>query len=145
MAKVNIYLTFDGTCEAAFNFYKTVFGSEFGALMRYKDMPAGDFPVPDSIKEQVMHVNLPINDDVVLYGSDSFDAACGGAPLVVGNNVAISLNTATEEESHRLFDALAAGGNIRMPLGPTFWTPLYGLVSDQYGIEWMVNYEPQQA
>lgn len=143
MAKVNIYLTFDGNCEQAFNFYRSVFGVDFDGIMRYKDMPDSGFAIPEQLQEKVMHVGLPVNASTSLYGSDSFSAACAGEPLAVGNNVAICLNTESEEESRRLFEALGQGGTVRMPLEPTFWARLYGVVCDQFGIEWMVNYEAE--
>lgn len=145
MAKANIYLTFNGNCEQAFDFYKSVFGGELLGLMRFKDMPDADFPIPAELREKVMHTALPLTDGLMLFGSDNFDSACGGTPLTVGNNVAICLNTESEEESRRLFDALADGGTVIMPLEPTFWAPLYGLLCDRFGIEWMINYEPQRA
>ena len=111
--------------------------------MRYKDMPDSGFAIPEQLQEKVMHVGLPVNASTSLYGSDSFSAACEGMPLVTGNNVAICLNTESEEESRRLFEALGQGGTVRMPLEPTFWAPLYGVVCDQFGIEWMVNYEAE--
>lgn len=145
MAKVNIYLTFDGNCEQAFNFYRTVFGVDFDGIWRYKDMPDSGYPIPEELKEKVMHVGLPVNASTSLYGSDSFSAACDGEPLVIGNNAAICLNTESEEESRCLFEALSQGGTVKMPLEPTFWAALYGVVRDQFGTEWMVNYEAEQT
>lgn len=145
MAKVNIYLTFNGNCEQAFNFYRTVFGADFDGIMCYKDMPDCGFPIPEEFKEQVMHVGLPLNASTHLFGSDSFSAACAGEPLAVGNNVAICLSTESEEESRRLFEALSQGGTVKMPLEPTFWAALYGVVRDRFGTEWMVNYEAPQT
>lgn len=143
MAKVNVYLTFNGQCEAAFNFYKSVFGGEFDGLYRFRDMPDAGFPIPEAIRDQVMHVGLPVSGDTALYGSDSFDDGAGHQ-LVQGNNVTICVNSQSADESRRIFEALSVNGTVRMPLAETFWSPLYGLVCDQFGIEWMVNYEPLQ-
>lgn len=137
MAQVHPYLTFNGNCEEAFNFYKSVFGGDFPYAGKFKDMPS-EFPIADSEKDKIMHISLPIGD-TVLMGSD-WAEGCGPAP-VFGNNFAVSINTESEEEATRIFNALSNGGRVTMPLEKTFWGALFGMFTDKFGINWMVNYD----
>lgn len=138
MAAVNPYLTFKDNCEEAFNFYKSVFGTEFITFSRFKDMPPSETsPTPDL--NGVMHVSLPIGEGTVIMGSDAPEGF--GPPFNVGNNFAISINTDSEEEATNLFNGLSAGGQVTMPLGKTFWGAFFGMFTDKFGIQWMVNYD----
>lgn len=139
MAQVNPYLTFNGTCEAAFNFYKSVFGGDFPYIGRFKDMP-GD--VPEAAKELIMHVSLPISKETILMGSDSSEAF--GQTTTMGNNFSVSINAESEDEARKLFEGLSAGGKITMPLDKTFWGAFFGMFTDKFGINWMVNYDYEQ-
>lgn len=140
MAQVNPYLTFNGTCEAAFNFYKSVFGGDFPYIGRFKDMPGNE--VPEAAKELIMHVSLPISKETTLMGSDSSDAF--GQVTTIGNNISISINTESEDEARKIFEGLSAGGKITMPLDKTFWGAFFGMFTDKFGINWMVNYDYEQ-
>lgn len=140
MAAINPYLQFDGNCEAAFNFYKSVFKTEFRDLSRFGEAPANGGVCPGPA-ERIMHVSLPIGRGTLLMGSDSPD---GGPAFQSGNNFALALSPDSEEETRQLFDALAQGGTVAMPLEKTFWGALFGMVRDQYGISWMVNYNLPQ-
>lgn len=138
MTTVNPYLTFNGNCEDAFIFYKSVFGGEFSYLVRFKEMPS-ETPVPEEIKELIMHVSLPISNETVLLGSDSDPVF---APTITeGNNISLFINAETEDDAKRFFNALSKGGRITMPLEKTFWGALYGMFTDKFGINWMVNYD----
>ena len=140
MTTINPYLTFNGTCEEAFNFYKSVFGGEFPYSGKFKDMPPHpDYPVSEALKDKIMHISLPISKETMLMGSDSSDAF--GKATVVGNNVTISINTDTVEEVTRLYNELSADGKIKMPLNKTFWGAYFGQFTDKFGIHWMVNCE----
>jgi PhnB protein len=141
MASISPYLTFNGNCEEAFNFYKSVFGGEFPYVGRFKDMPASPNypPVPESEGNKIMHISLPISKETVLMGSDSSEAF--GKATVAGSNFSISINTESEEEARRLFNGLSAGGTVTMPLDKTFWGALFGMFVDKFGIQWMVNYD----
>ena len=140
MASINPYLTFNGNCEEAFIFYKSVFGGEFPYLGRFKDMPPTDgMTVPDSESEKIMHVSLQISKETSLMGSDSSEAF--GKATVIGNNFSISINAGSEEEADKLFNALAQGGQITMPLGKTFWESYFGMLTDKFGIAWMMSYD----
>lgn len=141
MASVNIYLNFNGNCEDAFNFYKSVFGGEFPYIGRYKDMPEqpGMKAMAPEEGEKIMHISLPISQETVLMGSDA-----GGewaANIVAGNNFSISVNAGSREEADQLFAGLSAGGQVTMPLKPTFWGSYFGMCVDQFGINWMMSYE----
>jgi PhnB protein len=142
MAKVNVYLAFNGTCETAFDFYKSVFGGSFNYIGRYKDMPPSDQPLLDSEKEKIMHVSLPISSQTMLMGCDVSDNM--GQSFVQGNNFSICINTQSEEESRRIFDALSEGGTVVMPLEKSFWSPLFGMLTDKFGIAWLVDMEYEQ-
>lgn len=137
MTAINPYLSFSGNAEEAFEFYRSVFGGDFLAVMRWSDNPdAGDMPAGD--QQKIMHVALPLGDGQVLMGADSPESM--GGPLQTGNNFAITIEPDSEEEARRLFDGLAAGGQVTMPLEQTFWGALFGMFTDKYGIRWMVNY-----
>ncbi len=141
MAAVNPYLTFNGNCEEAFNFYKSVFGGEFPYLGRFKDMPS-DKPLPESQKDKIMHVSLPISKETILMGSDSSEEF--GQATTIGNNISLSINASSEEEATSLFNSLSVGGKVTMPLEKTFWGAFFGMFTDKFGIHWMVNYDYNQ-
>ncbi|WKW46412.1 VOC family protein [Myroides sp. JBRI-B21084] len=143
MATVNTYLNFSGNCEEAFNFYKSVFGTEFSYIGRFGEMPPQEDcePMNEEFANKIMHVSLPIGN-TILMGSDT-----GGewAPnFVQGNNFAISINTDSKEEADVLFNGLSAGGMVTMPMADTFWGAYFGMFTDKFGINWMVNYDVPQ-
>lgn len=139
MAKLNAYLNFNGQTEAAFNFYKSVFGGEFASIQRFNEVPG--LPGLDQMTEQekngIMHVALPVGQDT-LFGTDT--VASMGHPQVSGNNISITIEPESKEEAERLFNGLAAGGTVTMPLQDMFWGAYYGMCTDPFGVQWMVNY-----
>ncbi len=140
MATVNAYLTFNSECEAAFNFYKSIFGGEFTYIGRFKDMPPTDGSyMPPEDGEKIMHISLPISSETILMGSDT--SMTFGGVTVMGDNVSLSINAASAEEADTLFDGLSAGGQIKMPMNKTFWGAYFGMFTDKFGIHWMVNYD----
>lgn len=141
MATVNAYLSFNGNCEEAFNFYKSVFGGEFPHIARYGEMPSDnpECSVPESEQNKIMHISLPISSETVLMGADASEAF-GPAPTI-GNNIALSIATSTQEEADKIFNGLAEGGTIAMPMAKTFWNSYFGMLIDKFGINWMVSYE----
>ena len=143
MTLVNVYLTFNGNCEEAFNFYKSVFGGDFPYMGRFKDMPAEEGKkVSDADANKIMHVSLPISKETMLMGSD-----VGGewAPhYSAGNNFSISINTDSKNEADRLFNGLSAGGMVTMPMNKTFWGDYFGMFTDKFGINWMVSFNEAQ-
>ena len=137
MAAINPYLTFNGNTEEAFNFYKSIFGTDFqGGFMRFGNMP-GCEQMSEEDKNKVMHVALPIGQGT-LMGSDYIKGM--GPEFNHGNDFSIALNPDTAEDTRRLFDALAAGGTVAMALEKTAWADLFGMVTDKFGIQWLVNY-----
>jgi len=139
MTTVNVYLTFNGNCEEAFNFYKSVFGGEFSYIGRYSDMPSDGGKKPDpKDANRIMHVSLPVSKETVLMGSDT-----GGewaSNFSTGNNFSISINTDSKGEADRLFNSLSAGGQVSMPMNKTFWGEYFGMFADKFGINWMVSF-----
>ncbi len=140
MATLNPYLNFDGKCEEAFNFYKSVFGGEFLTVMRFNEMPT-EYQTDKSEGDKILHVALPIGQSSILMGSDT-PAAMGPTPI--GGNVSISISAASQEEADRLFNGLSAGGQITMPLDKAFWGDYFGMCTDKYGVQWMVSYSYNQ-
>ena len=138
MPKANIYLNFDGNAEEAFNFDKSIFGGEFAMVMRFGETPDAD-KIPDETKDKIMHIALPLASDNVLMGSDIMEGM--GEPFKVGTNFSISLSTASKEEADRLFAGLSAGGKADMPMQDTFWGSYFGTLTDQFGVQWMVDYD----
>lgn len=141
MITVNAYLTFDGKCKTAFDFYKSIFGGEFDYMGTFGEMPPqeGMPPMPEEMKSRIMHVSLPISAETRLMGSDT--GGEWGASHKVGNNISMSVNTKDKAEAERIFNALADGGNITMPIADTFWEAYFGMLTDKFGINWQVNCE----
>ncbi len=141
MTTVNVYLTFNGDCEKAFNFYKSAFGGEFPQVSKFGEMPPqeGMPPIPDSEKEKIMNISLPISKETVLSGCDSSEAF--GQATVIGNNFAITITIDSQAEADRLFNELSAGGKVIMPMDKTFWGAYFGNFIDKFGINWMVNFD----
>lgn len=138
MATVNPYLSFNGNCEDAFKFYKSIFGGEFGYIGRYKDMPI-EQPIPESVREKIMHISLPIGGDTVLMGADSSEFF--GVVTKFGDNISLYIDTENAEDAKRIFKTLSEEGTIIMPLEKTFWSTLFGHVIDKFGIYWMISYD----
>ncbi|WP_320054413.1 VOC family protein [uncultured Acetobacteroides sp.] len=142
MATINPYITFNGNCEEAFNFYKSIFGGDFTHMERYKNTPNVE-QVPKCEGEKILHISLPINSHTILMGSDNCCDADSefDSEVHFGNNISLSISTKSEEETTKLFEALSKEGRISMPLQKTFWDAYYGMLIDKYGINWMVSYE----
>ncbi len=144
MTTVNIYLTFNGNCEEAFNFYKSVLGGEFSYFGRFSEMPQqeGMPPLPEDMLNQIMHVGLPVSKETTLMGSDT--GGEWGHSFVQGNNFSVSINTDSKEKADELFFGLSQGGKVTMPLDFTFWGDYYGMFEDKFGVNWMVSFAPPQ-
>jgi PhnB protein len=146
MSKVSIYLNFPNQTEEAFLFYRSVFGGEFSppGINRFGDMPpqADAPPLPDHLKNGVMHVALPIMDGFLLMGTDAPPEF--GFKVNMGNNMYINLSPDTRQETDRLFSALSDGGAVEQPLQEMFWGAYYGSLTDKYGVRWMFNCESKE-
>lgn len=143
MATLNPYLIFNGNCEEAFLFYKSVFGGEFPYVGKFKDMPPVDGkPLNTEDAERIMHISLPIYGGSILMGSDSTSQS---GDVLLGANISMSLNANGRTEADALFNGLSEDGNVIMPMENTFWGAYFGMFVDKFGIHWMVNFdEPQQ-
>jgi len=141
MATANPYLNFNGNTEEAFNFYKSVFGGEFATFQRFEGSPGCEH-IPLGEQKGIMHVALPISANSILMGTDVPSVM---PQVTMGTNISISLNAESEEESHKLFNGLSAGGKVDMPLEKMFWGALFGMLTDKFGIQWMVNYDYGQS
>lgn len=140
MAGVSTYLNFQRETEDAFNYYKTVFGTEFmgEGFMRFNNTPGCDeMNLSEADKNLIMHVSLPILGGHVLMGTDAPEGM--GFKLSQGNNVYICLMPDTREETRRLFKALAEGGTVEQEPQDMFWGDYYGSCKDKFGVQWMFN------
>jgi PhnB protein len=132
MLELEPYLFFYGKCEEALNFYKGIFGGEITSIMRMKEAPP-EMAAPPNWSDKIMHARFSA-PSVKFMASD-------GRPDTVSadGNIALSLSTRDQTEGTRVFDKLAQGGTVDMPLQDTFWGARFGVLKDKYGIEWMVN------
>ncbi len=128
---VQPYLDFNGRCDEALEFYKKAIGAKVGMLMRFKDAPDKTMISPGS-ENKVMHAQFQVGDTVVMAS----DGRNSGKPNFQGIMLSISANT--EAEADKIFNGLAEGGEVRMPLGTTFFSPRFGMVADKFGVGWMV-------
>jgi PhnB protein len=140
MTTLNPYLVFKGNCEEAFTFYRSVFGGEFQYIGRYSDVPQPNRQIfPLEADEKIMHISLPISKETILLGCDSEEAY--GQPIVAGNNFSLSVSADSKMEADKLFNGLSHGGIIKMPMNQTFWGSYFGMLTDRFGINWMVSLE----
>jgi len=130
------YLSFDGTTEQAFEFYKAAFGGEFVNVQRFGDTPQGA-QMPDGDKKKIMHIALKTADGSLLMGNDHLDFM--GEKFVLGNNISMSFHPKTKEQADNAFNSLANGGQVIMPMAVAPWGDYFGMLVDKYGIKWMVN------
>ncbi|MEO8446768.1 MAG: VOC family protein [bacterium] len=137
MKTINPYLTFNGNAEDAFNFYKSVFGGEL-MIMRFKDSPDSD-KVKKEDGEKIMHISLPLNKLSVLMASDHTESM--GYKMKEGNNFSISISTESREETDKLFKALSDGAQVTMPLTDVFWGAYFGMLTDKFGIQWLLSFD----
>ena len=136
MAAVNPYLGFNGTCGPAFDFYKSVFGGEFLMKQSFKDVPP-EFAGPPGEGDKIMHVSLPIGK-TVLMGSDRPSHLGAGT---LGDAYSVSIIAESRQEADKLFNGLSAGGKVTMPMSDAFWGAYFGMFTDKFGIQWMVNFD----
>ena len=133
-ALIQPYLMFGGRCEEALEFYRTALGAQIDMIMRFKDSPEPPPPgmLPPGFENKVMHASFRIGDNI-LMASDG----CEEGQRFSG--ISLSISVATEAEADRFFAALSDGGQVQMPLDKTFWSPRFGMLTDRFGISWMIN------
>jgi PhnB protein len=134
--KIEPYLFFGGRCEEAIAFYEKAIGAKVVMLMRYKDAPEQppEGTLPPGHADKIMHAAFHVGESLIM-ASDG----CGGPDEPKFGGFALSLTAPTEAEAQRAFAALTEGGTVTMPLGQTFWSPCFGILTDKFGINWMVT------
>jgi PhnB protein len=133
---INPYLNFDGTCQAAFDLYRSVFGGDFVLTMRFGDVDTGQ-PLADEDKGKIMHIALPVGRGNTLMGSD-----CPSyMELKQGNNYCVSVSTDSEAQSDAFFAKLSDGGQATMPMSKMFWGSYFGMCTDKFGTQWMISFD----
>ena len=139
MALINPHINFNGNAEEAFNFYKSVFGGEFAKVMRFKDLASPEFPVSEKEANKIMHIALPIGKNILMAND---------VPEILGkvseneNRSKIAISAESREEADKLFSGLSKGGTVEMPIQDSPWGSYFGMFRDKYGIEWMVDFDP---
>jgi PhnB protein len=139
MAIINPYLNFKGNTEEAFNFYRSVFGGEFTIVQRFKDTPEASRVQPEDL-DKIMHIALPIGNGNVLMATDALESV--GHKVDYGTNFHLSITPENLEEANKLFNGLSAGGKVAVPFEKAFWGAFFGMFTDKFGVQWMVNYDP---
>jgi len=143
MRAINPWINFNGNAEEAFTFYRSVFGGEFSKIVRFKDLSNAEFPVAKKEENKIMRIALPIGKNNVLVAND--------VPEFMGrtneneNRSKIVVSAESREEAVKIFNGLSAGGNIEGPVGDTPWGTYAGMFRDKYGIEWIVEFDPNSA
>lgn len=141
MAVINPHLNFNGNAEEAFLFYQSVFGGAFSKIIRFKDLASAEFQVAAHEADKIMHIALPIGTNLLMAND---------VPEFMGrtneneNRSKISISAASKEEANKLFNGLSVDGQIEMPIMDTPWGSYFGMFRDKYGIEWMVDFDPNK-
>ncbi|VXB82030.1 PhnB protein [Pseudomonas sp. 8AS] len=143
--KIHAYLFFAGQCAEAMGFYAQCLGGELN-LMRFSDNPEGAEGVPAEYRERILHACLMVGEEVLMASDSLPEQGCGSASEATGvKGCAMSLQVDSIREAERLFAALSAGGQVRMPLQQTFWAARFGMLEDRFGVAWMINCEVDKA
>jgi len=140
MASINPYIHFNGNAEEAFSFYKSVFGGDFATIVRFKDMNFEGAPNFEKEAEKIMHIALPIGKHTVLMGSDTPEQF--GKHNEMETRSKISISAENKEVADNIYNGLSKGGQIEMPLEDSPWGTYFGMFRDKFGIEWMVDFDP---
>ena len=140
MPTLNPWMNFNGNAEEAFTFYQSVFGGEFTKIIRFKDLASADFSVPEHEADKIMYIALPIGEGSMIIGND--------VPEFMGqvnereNRSKISVRAESKTEADKIFDGLSAGGEVEGPMGDGPWGSYVGMFRDKFGIEWIVECNP---
>ena len=137
--KVQAYLTFGGRCEEALEFYKKSVGAVVTGLLRWKESPEAEMKGPPGYEEKIMNAAFRIGD-TQLMADDGM-----GEKVAEFKGMTLVIEVANDAEAHRIFTALGEGGTVTMPLMKTFWSPSFGMLTDKFGVPWMVNVEAPAA
>ena len=140
MKTISPWINFNGNAQEAFNFYKSVFGGEFKKVIRFKDLAGSTFPVPEKDENKIMQIALSIGSAQTLIGND--------VPEFMGkvseneNRSKIHLDVDSKEEAEKLFNGLSTGGGVEVPMSDSPWGTCFGMFRDKYGIEWIIEFNP---
>lgn len=140
MPQINPHINFNGNAEEAFTFYKSVFGGEFTTIIRFKEMSGPGFTVTEKEADKIMHIALPIGKNVLMANDEPESM---GRTNENENRSKISISAESREEADRLFNGLSAGGQVEVPMAESPWGSYFGMFRDKYGIEWMVDFDPE--
>ena len=138
MATINPWINFNGNAEEAFTFYKSVFGGEFGKIIRFKDLAGSDFKVTNAEQNKIMRITLPIGKNTILMANDVPDYL--GKVNENENRSKIAVTAESKEEADKLFNGLSAGGSVEMPMSDSPWGTYFAMFRDKYGIEWTIEF-----
>ncbi len=139
MATIHPHINFNGNAEEAFLFYQSVFGGEFEKIIRFKELASAEFPVSEKEANKIMHIALPIGNSSLMAND---------VPEILGrtneneHRSKIVIRTDSKAEADKLFQGLSADGTVEMPVGDSPWGSYFGMFRDKYGIEWMVEFNP---
>lgn len=137
MVTINPYVNFNGNAEEAFTFYKSVFGGEFGALVRFKDLESEEFSISESEADKIMRITLPIGANILIANDVP---ASMGLVNENENRSKIAVSAESREEAERVFSGLSEDGAVEMPMSDSPWGTYFGMFRDKYGIEWTVEF-----
>lgn len=141
MAIINPHINFNGNAQEAFEFYRSVFGGQFSKIIRLKDIESAEFPIAEKDKNKILHIALPIGGTNKLIANDVPDFL--GPVNENENRSKISISTESKEEADQLFHGLSDGGEVEMPIAESPWGTYFGGFRDKYGIEWIVEFDPE--
>ena len=141
MPTINPYINFNGNAEEAFTFYKSVFGGEFGSVVRFKDLESAEFPVPENEADKIMRITLPIGGNMLI--ANDVPAAMGRVNEEE-NRSKISVSAESREEAEKIFAGLSVGGSVEMPMDESPWGTYFAMFRDKYGIEWTVEFDSKK-
>jgi len=135
-SQMELFINFDGNCREAVEFYAKTFNSTVNHLMTYSQVPPSEnYTVPEADKNRVMYAGIPIGDIVMMFSD-----VPSGSKFVQGNNISLTYSVDNKDEVKRIFEELKEDGEVMMELQPTFYSELYGMVKDKFGIIWQVLY-----
>lgn len=133
---INPYLVLNGDGQEAVKFYEHALNAEILEIQTFGDMPDPEFPIPEEAKDRIMHANLKVGNTSLML-SDTFP----GQLYQLGSQVAVTIMVNDPEKTKEVFEKLKQGGNVHMELQETFWSPLFGQVTDKYGVNWQLSTE----
>ena len=139
MASINPYINFNGNAEEAFTFYKSVFGGEFGTIVRFRDLASDEFSVSEDEADKIMRITLPIGKDVLIANDVP---ASMGRVSENENRSKIAVSTESRDEADKIFAGLTQGGSVEVPMDNGPWGVYFGMFRDKFGIEWTVEFDP---